>query len=100
MSTKGAVKIKNAYYCITSDAYPSYAQKLLFKAVKISKTPREFVSNANKLAGHKWINGSLNISWVKSPHCEYLYEVNLHTKKVRKVRMKYDVKNKKNIIYW
>ena len=92
MATKGAVKIKNTYYYISSDAYPSFAKKILLKAVKISKTPREFITNANKLAGHKWIAGRVSKKWLNTPFCEHIYEVNLRTKSVRKLRTIYKPK--------
>lgn len=85
MSTRGSLRIGRKRYYIRSDAYPSFARRVLKGALKRSKTKTGFIKTANKIAGFKWITG-IAPKGFGYPFEEYKWKVSLKQKKIKCLR--------------
>ncbi len=92
MATRGSIYVAGKRYYISSDAHPSFAKKVIRGALKVSKTRRQFVLNANKMAGFRWIDTRVSTKGFRPPFEEYRYKVNIRKKSVSAIRPKYKLR--------
>ena len=83
MSTRGTVRILGERYFMQSDAYPSFAKKVLLKALKKSDTRAGIVRASNKEAGFDWLSKMKKGEQFGYPFEEYRWIVNTRDKTVK-----------------
>lgn len=83
MSMRGSVRILGVRYFMRSDAYPSFAKRVLLKALKKSNTREDIVKAANKEAKFDWLSKMVKGDRFGFPFEEYRWLVNTKTKTVR-----------------
>jgi len=83
MSTRGSVKILGVRYFMRGDAYPSFAKRVLLKALKKSSTREGIVKAANKEAKFDWLSKMVKGERFGFPFEEYRWIVNTRDKTVK-----------------
>jgi len=91
MSTRGTVRIHGERYFMRSDAYPSFAKKVLLKALKKSDTRAGIVRAANKEAGFDWLS-----KMKKGERYGYPFEIYRWILNIRDKTVKLDKEYQKN----